>query len=57
MAGLEVNVELHSELGLDRDRLQVSHITTSFKRFWVWEKDSGRGKAIKTHVLKGLIIL
>ena len=39
MAGLEVNVdgldELHLELGLDRDRLQVPHITTSFNRFWV----------------------
>ena len=35
IAGLEVNVEgldeLHLELGLDR--LQVSHITTSFKSF------------------------
>ena len=49
VAGLEVNVEgldeLRLELGLDR--LQVPHITTSFKRFWVSEKDSRRGKAMK----------
>ena len=48
MVGLEVNVkgldELRLELGLDR--LQVPQIITSFKRLWVWNKDSRRGKAM-----------
>ena len=59
MAGLEVNVEGLDELRLElgMDRVQVPHITTSFKRFWVWEKDSRRGKAMKHIVLKGLIFL
>ena len=49
VAGLEVNVEgldeLRLELGLDR--LQVPHISTGFKRFWVWEKYSRRVEAMK----------
>ena len=49
MVGLEVNVEGLDELRLELrlDRLQLPHITTSFKRSWVWEKDSRRGKVMK----------
>ena len=52
VAGLEVNVEglyeLRLELGLNR--LQVPHIITSFKRFWVWEKGSRRGRTVRKHL-------